>query len=97
MRSAASAVRRLAAGLGAARPAPLLDPDVAVSCLGIRARPTTADLWSAWSVSEIEAGLALEAWTVSRGAHRRRAYRAYRDALAREAWLASLLVHAARG
>ncbi len=89
-RRAAGAVRRVLAKRTAALP----DPDLAVLALGLRRRPTAADLWGAWAISEVEAGLALAAWEAARGSQRRRAYRAYRDALAREAWLAGLLAHA---
>ncbi len=89
-RRALDATRRLLAKRTVALP----DPDLAVLALGLRRRPTAADLWSAWAVSEVEAGLALAAWEAARGTQKRRAYRVYRDALAREAWIASLLVHA---
>jgi hypothetical protein len=48
-----------------------------------------------WRVLDLEAGLALAAWSRARGSDRRRARRAYRDALAREAWAAALLAQCA--
>jgi hypothetical protein len=48
-----------------------------------------------WRVLDLEAELALAAWSRARGADRRRARRAYRDALAREAWAAALLAQRA--
>ena len=52
---------------------------------------TTSQLWSVWTVAHLESGLALRAWRLSSGDHRRRAHRAYRAALEREAGAARLL------
>ena len=49
-----------------------------------------------WRVLELEAHLAFKAWSSAPRAQRRRARRAYRDALAREAWAAALLEELAR-
>ena len=75
-----------------------------------RARPSKAEssalrlLWrrggvdprDVWRVLELEAHLAFKAWSSAPRAQRRRARRAYRDALAREAWAAALLEDLAR-
>ena len=50
--------------------------------------PTAAH---AWRVLDLEAELALVAWSSAPWRDRARAHRAYRDALAREAWAAALL------
>jgi hypothetical protein len=62
-----------------------------VMALRIARRPDAADLAHFWRVVDLEAGLALVAWSRAPRHHRRRAHRAYRDALAREAWAAALL------
>jgi acyl-CoA reductase-like NAD-dependent aldehyde dehydrogenase len=49
-----------------------------------------------WRVLELEAHLAFKAWSSAPRAQRRRARRAYRDALAREACAAALLEELAR-
>jgi hypothetical protein len=52
------------------------------------AAPTPADLWNAWAVADLECALALRAWQLAPRCEKRAPYRAYRDALEREALVA---------
>ena len=52
---------------------------------------TTAQLWSVWTVADLESGLALRAWRLAAPEHRTRAHGAYRAALEREARAARIL------
>ena len=52
---------------------------------------STTDLWSAWTLANLDCALELKAWSVAARSQRRRAYHGYRAALAREAQIAELL------
>lgn len=49
------------------------------------------DLWSAWTLANLECEIELRAWSFGTRIQRRRAYHRYVDALAREARVADLL------
>lgn len=92
-RSRTGALRRLRRAFAVRPGAASLDP---VMALRIVHRPEVSDLAHAWRVLDLEAGLALAAWSRAPRHQRRRAHRAYRDALAREAWVAALLAQHTR-
>jgi hypothetical protein len=52
---------------------------------------TTAQLWSVWTVAQLESGLALRAWRMAPREQRVRAHRVYGAALEREARAARIL------
>jgi hypothetical protein len=96
--------RRLRSRLRRLRPARLVAPPREAPAIGGEPAmalriPKGGDLADrlahTWRVLDLEAGLALAAWSRAPGHDRRRAHRAYRDALAREAWVAALLAQLA--
>ena len=92
-RSGTGALRRLRRAFTVRPAAAGADP---VMALRMGRRPGLTDLAHAWRVLDLEAGLALAAWSRAPRHQRRRAHRAYRDALAREAWVAALLAQHTR-
>jgi hypothetical protein len=78
------ALRRRLHGSAPPRPAARLD-------LACADELSTAELWSAWTLANLECALELKAWTMGTRSQRPRAFHGYCAALAREARVAELL------